>query len=126
MDTATVPEGQAQPQGKIFAPHKFLVMKKLANHTLIYDSECPMCDLYTKGFVKAGMLDGNGRVEYGCARVPASFDNQRARDEIALVDYENGTVTYGIDSLFKVIGHSFPLLKPLFALSIIRYPLSVL
>jgi hypothetical protein len=86
-------------------------MKKLSNHTLVYDNECPMCDLYTRSFIKTGMLDENGRVMYGCARVPASFDNQRARNEIALVDYETGTVTYGIDSLVKVLGHSFPLVK---------------
>lgn len=86
-------------------------MKKLSNHTLVYDNECPMCDLYTGGFIKAGMLDENGRVMYGCAKVPASFDNERARNEIALVDYETGTVTYGIDSLLKVLGHSYPLLQ---------------
>jgi len=83
-------------------------MEKLTNHTLVYDNECPMCDLYTRGFIKAGMLDNNGRVAYGCAKVPVSFDNQRARDEIALIDYERGTVTYGLESLVKVIGHSFP------------------
>ncbi|HEX8060092.1 MAG TPA: hypothetical protein VF473_04115 [Cyclobacteriaceae bacterium] len=85
-------------------------MEKLSNHTLVYDSECPMCDLYTKGFIKAGMLDNNGRVQYGCALVPAGFSNDRARDEIALVDYSTGTVTYGLDSLIKIIGHSFPAL----------------
>jgi hypothetical protein len=83
-------------------------MKTLSNHTLIYDSDCPMCDLYTRSFIGAGLLDEKGRVMYGCAKVPASFDNRRARDEIALVDYGSGTVTYGIDSLVKVLGHSFP------------------
>lgn len=101
-------------------------MEKLKNHTLVYDSECPMCDLYTKGFISAGMLDENGRVAYGCAKVPASFSNQRARNEIALIDYENGTVTYGLDSLFKIIGHSFPPLKFLFRSALVRYPLLVL
>lgn len=96
-------------------------METLKNHTLIYDSECPMCDLYTSGFVKTGMLDANGRVEYGCARVPASFDNERARDEIALVDYETGTVTYGLDSLIKVIGHSFPWIAKAMKLNVLRW-----
>ena len=36
-------------------------MKTLANHTLLYDKECPMCNLYTAGFIKANMLDQNGR-----------------------------------------------------------------
>ncbi|HMJ69461.1 MAG TPA: hypothetical protein VK508_11215 [Cyclobacteriaceae bacterium] len=101
-------------------------METLRNHTLVYDSECPMCDLYTKGFIAAGMLDNDGRIEYGCARVPASFNNQRARNEIALVDYENGTVTYGIDSLFKVIGYSIPFFKPVFGFPPVHYLFSKL
>ncbi len=36
-------------------------MKTLRNHTLIYDKECPMCNLYSKGFIQSGMLDENGR-----------------------------------------------------------------
>jgi predicted DCC family thiol-disulfide oxidoreductase YuxK len=101
-------------------------METLRNHTLIYDGECPMCDLYTSGFVKTGLLDANGRVEYGCARVPVTFSSQRARDEIALVDYETGTVTYGLDSLLKIVGHSFPMLSKLLNLKIIRWLLSKL
>jgi len=101
-------------------------MKTLNNHTIVYDSECPMCDLYTKGFVKAGMLDCNGRTAYGNARVPAGFDNTRARNEIALIDYESGTVTYGLNSLIKIIGTSFPLLGKVLKLWIIRAPLNVL
>jgi hypothetical protein len=101
-------------------------MESLKNHVLVYDSECPMCDLYTKGFIRAGMLDNDGRVAYGCAKVPASFSNDRARDEIALIDYENGTVTYGLDSLFKVLGHSFPFLQPVFRCAAVRYPLQIL
>jgi hypothetical protein len=38
----------------------------------------------------------------------------RARNEIALVDKQTGKVIYGIDSLFLVIGHSLPVLMPLF------------
>jgi hypothetical protein len=82
--------------------------------------------MYTNAFVKTGMLDTNGRVEYGCARVPASFDNQRARNEIALIDYDNGTVTYGIDSLIKIAVHTAPWLKPVLTSKIVRWPLSVL
>lgn len=85
-----------------------------------------MCDLYTRGFIKAGMLDDNGRVEYGKAKVPASFDNARARDEIALIDYENGTVSYGLDSLIKVVGNSFPLFGRALQSPIIHGPLNIL
>jgi hypothetical protein len=41
-------------------------------------------------------------------------DRQRAVNEIALVDTQTGEVSYGVESLFKVIGNSFPLFKPLF------------
>jgi len=101
-------------------------MKKLSNHTLVYDGECPMCDLYTKGFIKAGMLDCNGRVEYGRALVPASFSNDRARNEIALIDYNSGTVTYGLDSLIKIISHSFPALGRILRIKSIHWVLSIL
>lgn len=101
-------------------------MEKLSNHTLVYDSECPMCDLYTKGFIKAGMLDNDGRVAYGCALVPAGFSNDRARDEIALIDYNTGTVTYGLNSLIKIIGHSFPALAYILKIRLIHFPLSIL
>src|SRR4051812_15740384 len=98
-------------------------MKTLPNHTLVYDSDCPMCDLYSKGFVKAGILDCNGRVAYGHAMVPPSFDNTRARNEIALIDYDNGTVIYGLDSLVKIISTSFPFLAKSLKLKLVRTPL---
>jgi hypothetical protein len=41
-------------------------------------------------------------------------DRQRAANEIALVNTENGEVTYGIQSLFKIIAHAMPFFKPLF------------
>lgn len=92
-------------------------MKALNNHLILFDEECPMCHLYTKGFVKAGMLELNGRVAYQHmpAHVCPLVDRQRAANEIALVNTENGEVTYGINSLFKIIGHAMPVFKPLFA-----------
>lgn len=87
-------------------------MKTLKNHTLIYDNECPMCNIYSKGFIKAGMLDKNGREAF----TELSFKNKnlidfnRAKNEIALVDHEKNKVIYGLDSLLLIIGNSFPLL----------------
>jgi hypothetical protein len=101
-------------------------MKPLKNHIILYDSECPMCDLYSRGFIASGMLDGDGRAAYqealsgkGPSRVGGGgvcplVDRQRAVNEIALVDTTTGAVSYGIDSLFKVIGYSFPFFRPLF------------
>ena len=36
-------------------------MKTLENHTLLYDEDCPLCQVYSSGFIKTGMLDQNGR-----------------------------------------------------------------
>jgi hypothetical protein len=91
-------------------------MKTLAGYTILYDAECPMCNLYSKAFVKTGMLDNSGRVPY--QQMPANVcpyvDRQRAVNEIALVNSQTGEVNYGIRSLFKVIGNSFPVFSPLF------------
>jgi predicted DCC family thiol-disulfide oxidoreductase YuxK len=86
-------------------------MKTLQNHTLIYDNDCPLCSLYTGAFVKTGMLDQNGRVAFseGIDSVACkSVDKNRSRNEIALVDKQNGEVIYGVDSLLKVIGNNWP------------------
>ncbi|WP_288461776.1 DCC1-like thiol-disulfide oxidoreductase family protein [uncultured Chryseobacterium sp.] len=88
-------------------------MNILKNHTLIYDNECPMCNIYSKGFIKCGMLDEKGREAF----TDMSFKNKdlidfnRAKNEIALVDHEKNTVIYGLDSLLLIIGNSFPKLE---------------
>ena len=98
-------------------------MRTLKNHLILYDAECPMCQLYTHAFTRTHMLDSNGRAPYQTALAaeaspltPACplIDRDRAVNEIALINTETGEVTYGIHSLFKIIAHSFPLLKPLF------------
>ncbi|WP_040278804.1 thiol-disulfide oxidoreductase DCC family protein [Psychroserpens damuponensis] len=88
-------------------------MKTLEHHTLLYDENCPLCQVYTSGFIKTGMLDQNGRQPYSSL----SNDNldfidlERASNEIALVDNKNKTVIYGIDSLLKVLGYRFPIIE---------------
>ncbi|MCW3162544.1 DUF393 domain-containing protein [Chryseobacterium oryctis] len=88
-------------------------MKTLKNHTLIYDNECPMCNIYSKGFIRSGMLDENGREAF----TELSFQNKnlidfnRAKNEIALVDHNKNQVIYGLDSLLVIIGNSFPFLE---------------
>jgi predicted DCC family thiol-disulfide oxidoreductase YuxK len=104
----------------IFYLHVSLIfenMKTLKNHLILFDEECPMCKVYTRAFVQAGMLDANGRAAYqnGMENSCPLIDKQRAANEIALVNLENGEVTYGIKSLFKVIGNAMPVFRPLFA-----------
>lgn len=90
-------------------------MKTLSNHTIIYDDECPMCNVYTKAFIRTGMLDQNGREAFSELKNRSyDLDLKRASNEIALVNKTDNTITYGIQSLFKIIGNSFPVFKPLF------------
>ena len=91
-------------------------MKTLKNHVVLFDAECPMCSVYTKAFVKTGMLDSNGREAYQTMPQDTCpvYDRQRAVNEIALVNLKNGEVTYGIKSLFKILGNAWPVFTPLF------------
>ncbi|AZA77226.1 hypothetical protein EG347_06770 [Chryseobacterium sp. G0186] len=88
-------------------------MKTLKNHTLIYDNECPMCTIYSKGFTQCGMLDGEGREAFTeiSDQNKKLIDFNRAKNEIALVNHDNNEVSYGIDSLLLIIGSSFPSLE---------------
>ncbi|QNK64636.1 DUF393 domain-containing protein [Pedobacter sp. PAMC26386] len=91
-------------------------MNTLSNHLILFDAECPMCQLYTKAFVHAGMLDKEGRCAYQdfpVAQCPV-LDRQRAANEIALIDLETGNVSYGIQSFFKIFSVNLPFMKPLF------------
>ena len=98
-------------------------MKTLTNQTLLYDEDCPLCRVYTSGFIKTGMLDKNGKKPYcQLSNEEQNFiDVKRASNEIALVDNENKTVIYGIDSLLKVIGFSFPWIEKVGNINPIRY-----
>jgi len=91
-------------------------MKALQNHIILYDAECPMCKMYTKALTKTGMLTADGRASYQDMPEAACplVDRQRAVNEIALVNTQTGEVSYGVESVFKVIGHNFPAFKPLF------------
>ncbi len=103
-------------------------MKTLKNHTLLYDNECPLCKVYTNGFIKVNMLDTNGRKPF-CELTNDEqhyIDAKRAINEIALIDTKNKTVIYGLDSLLKVIGNSFPIIETIGNLKPIKFLLKKL
>jgi predicted DCC family thiol-disulfide oxidoreductase YuxK len=91
-------------------------MKTLKDHLILFDAECPMCQLYTGGFVKSGLLEKDGRAAYQeyPAQACPTLDWNRAVNEIALVNQKTGEVTYGVESLFKILASAVPLLRPLF------------
>lgn len=103
-------------------------MKTLSNQTLLYDQDCPMCNLYTSGFIKAKMLDSNGRKSFTKLSLEEQncIDFDRAKNEIALVDRINKTTLYGIDSLLKITGYSFPWMEKVGNLKPINYLLKKL
>lgn len=91
-------------------------MKLLKDHVLLFDAQCPLCTTYSNAFVKAGMLGAKGREAYQAASPETCMyiDKDKARNEIALVDKTNGTVYYGIDSIFKLLSNRYPFLDTLF------------
>jgi len=91
-------------------------MKTLKNHLILFDAECPMCRAYTEAFVRSGMLGKDGRAAYQreMETVCPVIDRQRAVNEIALVNTQSGEVSYGVESLFKVIGNACPVVGPIF------------
>ncbi|MBL7774290.1 MAG: DUF393 domain-containing protein [Chitinophagaceae bacterium] len=88
-------------------------MNTLKGHLLLYDKDCPLCAKYTSWFVTYHWLDKSSRVAY--QDVPQNqfpnVDFSMAQDKIALVNSNNGEVSYGIDALNKVLGNSFPFIS---------------
>lgn len=84
-------------------------MKTLEKHTLIYDEECPLCQVYTGQFIKQGLLDKEGRTAYQTMdfdKYPF-IDKKLAANKIVLLNTQTGEATYGIDSLIKVLSHQY-------------------
>lgn len=103
-------------------------MKTLQNQTLLYDKDCPLCKVYTNGFLKAKLLDSNGRKAYSDLKSEdyRFVDLERATNEIALVDTKNNTVIYGIDSMLKVLGNALPFVERIGNLKPIKFGLKKL
>lgn len=98
-------------------------MKTLKNHLILFDAECPMCNLYTGAFVRSGLLDANGREAYQqySGQSCPNLDWQRAVNEIALVNQQTGEVTYGVESLLRVCANAWPPVATLFRWKISRW-----
>ncbi len=98
-------------------------MKTKKNLILFYDDQCPMCNLYSKWFVSAGLISSEGRMPFQKIyefNFPA-LNVFRAQNEIALLDKESGEVTYGIESLFKLLLMKMPFLKFLFRNKVFKW-----
>ncbi len=83
--------------------------------TIIYDDTCPMCNFYTRQFVKMGVLPENGRITFSNLdqNLLQEIDLDRARHEIPLLDSHSHQTIYGLDALTFLLAKHFPLLAPL-------------
>jgi predicted DCC family thiol-disulfide oxidoreductase YuxK len=84
-------------------------MKNTTQQILIYDKDCPLCCWYTQLFIRKGLLSESGRIPFNEAvnNPNLQFDHQLSKNKIALVDFQSGSVTYGIDSLLAILGKRF-------------------
>ena len=98
-------------------------MNMLKDHTIVYDHECPMCNIYTNAFVKHGFLDKSGRKGFNelTEKEWSQIDQSKSFNEIPLINTQTGEVTYGIESLFKILANRFPAFHTLFKLSWFRW-----
>ena len=81
--------------------------KTLRDHCIIYDDECPMCELYTGAFVNYGFLEKNGRRPFSKLRSDERqlLDLARSKNEIPLINTATGQVTYGLSTLLNILSH---------------------
>lgn len=77
---------------------------------IIFDDSCPMCRLYTLGFVAVGAIKRENRVGFASVEdsILEAIDQDRARHEIPLYDRESGQTLYGLEALLYLIGARFP------------------
>ncbi len=84
---------------------------KPVTKAIIYDPNCPMCQAYTKGFVRWGILSEENRIPFDELQPQQAcryMDISRSRHEIPLVDLGGGETLYGLDALLYLIGQRMP------------------
>lgn len=80
---------------------------------IVYDDACPLCSLYTKAFVQAGMLRAENRIGFSQLEpdeLAGMLDPVRARHEIPLLDRSGGATLYGVDALVFILRQRLPLI----------------
>ena len=87
-------------------------MKK-KNYVLLYDDTCPLCKAYTKGFVKAGLLEADSRKAFSSTDKYwlEKINIKEAVNQIPLIDTANDRVYYGIDALLEILSQQIPFIR---------------
>ena len=98
-------------------------MKTLNNHSLIYDTDCPLCVGYTNAFTKYNLIDEKGKKPFSklTKEDKEIIDIHKASNEIALINTKTKEVIYGVESLLTIIGNSFPIISKIGNLKPINY-----
>jgi hypothetical protein len=94
-------------------------MKSLPNKAIIYDDQCPACQLYTSGFVKWGLVEQQNRIPFTQithSETVSQLDLQRAKHHIPLIDLKGGETLYGLDALVFLLNQKIPFLKALLSI----------
>ena len=83
---------------------------------IIYDDSCPMCRLYTYGFVMWGLLKPEHRVGFAAAPADlmAKIDLTRGRHQIPLYDQATGETIYGLEAMTHLLATRWSWLTPVF------------
>lgn len=87
------------------------------NKVILYDSECPLCEAYTKGFVRLGILLPEQRIAFAALdkqEFIGRLDVSRQGNEIPLVDLSGGETLYGIDALLFLLSQKWKWIGKLF------------
>ncbi len=87
---------------------------KSAPKAIIYDGSCPMCQAYTKGFVKWGVLADEHRIAFSELQPDQArryLDVNRSRHEIPLVDLGGGETLYGVEALVYLLSQRIPFIE---------------
>lgn len=91
---------------------------------IIYDDTCPMCSLYTGGFIKLGFLGKDGRRSFSQLsdeQLVSCLDLKRAKEEIPLVDTGGGPTLYGVDGLVFILSQKLPFIGWMMKISFLDY-----
>jgi len=77
----------------------------IKNKKLLIDKDCPMCQMYGKGFTQLKWIDERTVSYYqSCpTNLSRDIDMERAKSEIAFHDPDKGTTKYGIDAFIEIL-----------------------
>ncbi|MGB5982273.1 MAG: hypothetical protein WBG46_09025 [Nonlabens sp.] len=97
----------------------------IANHKLLIDKNCPMCNMYGKTFKKFNMLDQDSITPYQVvgAELTEKIDMHRAQNEVAFHDSVTGKTVYGLDSMIEIFSQGNNWIKKPLLFPLVYHPL---